>query len=115
MAGQLRPHLPELAGLMDAVQTDVLAFMGFPRDHRAKIHSTNPPERLNGEIKRRTDVIGIFPNAWAAKLTKAIVRLIGTLLLEQTDESAVQRRYMSLGTIAGLGNNPNRRVPTEAA
>jgi hypothetical protein len=71
--------------------------------------------RLNGEIKRPTVVIGIFTNAWAAKLTKAIVRLVGAILLEQNDESAVQRQYMSLETIAGLGNNPNHRVPTEAA
>ena len=61
VADQLRPRVPKLAALMDTAEDDVLAFMAFPREHRAKIHSTNPLERLNGEIKRRTDVVGIFP------------------------------------------------------
>ena len=71
----------------------MLAYMTFPKEHRVKIHSTNPIERLNGEIKRRTDVVGIFPNE------EAITRLIGAILLEQNDEWAVQRaRYMTLET-----------------
>jgi transposase-like protein len=101
VADQLRPKLPKLATLLDEAETDVLAFMSFPKDHRPKIHSTNPIERLNGEIKRRTDVVGIFPNE------DAIVRLVGAILLEQNDEWAVQRsRYMSLETIAPLSDDP---------
>src|SRR5215472_10776577 len=97
VADQLRPKVPKLAALMDEAEPDVLAFMSFPKDHRPKIHSINPLERLNGEIKRRTDVVGIFPNE------AAITRLIGALLLEQNDEWAVQRaRYMTLETIAPL-------------
>jgi len=100
VADQLRIKVPKLAGFMDDAETDVLAFMGFPKDHRAKIHSTNPIERLNGEIKRRTDVVGIFPNEAAIK------RLVGAVLLEQNDEWAVQRgRYMTLETIAPLSDD----------
>ena len=82
----------------------------LPKEHRAKLHSTNPIERLNGEIKRRTDVVGIFPNE------DAITRLIGALLLEQNDEWAVQRgRYMSLETIAPLSDDPIIKLPAVAA
>ena len=85
VADQLRPKVPKLAALMDEAEPDVLAYMTFPNQHRTKLHSINPLERLNGEIKRRTEVVGIFPNE------AAILRLVGAILLEQNDEWAVQR------------------------
>ncbi|TAD92150.1 MAG: IS256 family transposase [Alphaproteobacteria bacterium] len=110
VADQLRPRLPKLATLMDDAEPDVLAYMTFPAQHRAKLHSTNPLERLNGEIKRRTEVIGIFPNE------AAITRLVGAILLEQNDEWAVQRaRYMTLETIAPMSDNPIVSLPVVAA
>jgi len=80
VSDQVRPRVPKLAGLMGEAEADVLAYMQFPAQHRTKLHSTNPLERLNGEIKRRGDVVGIFPNE------EAKVRLIGALLLEQNDD-----------------------------
>ena len=110
VADQLRPKVRKLAALMDEAEADVLAFMTFPKDHRPKIHSINPLERLNGEIKRRTDVVGIFPNE------EAITRVVGALLLEQNDEWAVQRgRYMSLETIASLSDDPIVKLPAVTA
>ena len=110
VADQLRPKVPKLAALMDAAEEDVLAYMHFPAAHRAKLHSTNPIERLNGEIKRRTDVVGIFPNE------AAIVRLTGAILLEQSDEWATQRaRYMTLETIAPLSDTAPVSLPAVAA
>jgi transposase-like protein len=101
VADQLRPKIPKLAALMDNAEHDVLAFMAFPQAHRAKLHSTNPIERLNGEIKRRTQVVGIFPNE------AAITRLIGAIIMEQSDEWAVQRgRYMTLETLAPFSDDP---------
>jgi transposase-like protein len=110
VADELRPGVSKLAALMDQSEADVLAYMGFPAPHRAKIHSTNPIERLNHEIKRRSDVVGIFPNE------AAVTRLIGALLLEQSEEWAVQRaRYMTLETIAPMSDDQNVSLPLLAA
>ncbi len=110
VADQLRAKLPKLAALLDEAEVDVLAFASFPREHWDKISSTNPIERLNGEIKRRADVVGIFPN------DDAIVRLVGAILMEQNDEWAVQRaRYMTLETIAPISDNPIVILPAVAA
>jgi putative transposase len=110
VADQLRPKVPKLAALMDEAEPNVLAYMGFPAAHRVKLHSTNPLERLNGEIKRRTEVVGIFPNE------AAITRLVGAILLEQNDEWAVQRsRYITLESIAPIGDDPLVSLPTLAA
>jgi transposase-like protein len=106
---KLRVGHHKLAAFMDQAEVDVLAFMDFPAAHRAKLHSTNPIERLNKEIKRRTNVVGIFPN------DEAIVRLVGALLLEQNDEWAVQRgRYVTLETIGRLSDNASVRLASIA-
>ncbi len=109
IADQVRTKVPKLATLMDDAEHDVLAYMTFPREHRQKLHSTNPLERLNAEIKRRTNVVGIFPNE------KAIERLVGAILLEQNDEWSVARRYMTLESIAPVSDNLALMLPTVAA
>ena len=93
---------------VEVAEGDVLAYMDFPREHWAQIASTNPLERVNREIKRRADVIGIFPN------DDAIIRLVGALMLETNDEWTVARRYMSLETLARVTDNPNVRLPAVA-
>jgi putative transposase len=109
VADQLRPKLPKLAAYMDEAEADVLAYMDFPAAHRTKLHSTNPLERVNGEVKRRTDVVGIFPNE------DAITRLIGAILLEQNDEWMGQRaRYMTLETMAPLSHDTPVSLPAMA-
>jgi putative transposase len=104
VADHFRTKLPKLAAMLDEAENDVLAFMDFPRAHRKQIASTNPLERLNAEVKRRTDVVGIFPN------DAAIVRLVGALLLEQNDEWQLQRRYLSLEGLGAVSDNQPQRL-----
>ena len=106
VADQVRGKVPKLATLMDPAEEDVLAYMTFPRQHRAKLHSTNPIERLNGEIKRRTDVVGIFPNE------ASIRRLVGAILIEQTEEWTGQRgRDLTLETLAPVCDDLTVSLP----
>ena len=113
VADQLRARWPKLGALMDEAEHDVLAYLTFPAQHRLKLHSTNPLERLNKEVKRRADGVGIFPNE------DSIVRLIGAVLLEQNDEWALQHRYMQIEGMAELDappvEDPALIATTEAA
>jgi len=92
----LEAAAPKVALLLEAAEEELLAFMSFPREHWAKLRSTNPLERLNKEIARRSDVVGIYPN------DDSLIRLAGALLLEQNDEWLVGRRYLSGESLAGL-------------
>ena len=107
VADQLRGKWPKLACFMDESEHDVLAYMTFPVQHRVKLHSTNPLERLNKEVKRRADVVGIFPNE------QSIIRLIGAILLEQNDEWQLQSRYMQVEAMAELNTQLNEAQPAQ--
>ena len=113
VADQLRPRWPKLAAHMDESEHDVLAYLAFPVQHRTKLHSTNPLERLNKEVKRRADVVGIFPGE------PSITRLIGAVLLEANDEWQLQHRYMQLEAMAGLAapelDTESLKLPPKAA
>src|SRR5919108_5773646 len=107
VADQLCSRWPKLAALMDESEHDVLAYMTFPAQHRTKLHSTNPLERLNKEVKRRADVVGIFPGE------PSITRLIGAVLLEQNDEWQLQHRYMQVEVMAELVAAPQATDPRQ--
>ena len=108
--GRGRPKVLKLAKLMITVEEDVLAYMSFPPQHRTKLHSTIPLERLNGEIKRHTDVVGIFPNE------DAVTRLVGAILLEQNAKWTVPRdRSATLESVARLSDDPAVMLPSMAA
>ena len=112
VADQLRPRMVKLATFMDEAEPDVLAYMSFPAQHRAKLHSTNPIERLNKEVKRRSDVVGIFPNE------ASIMRLIGAVLFEQNDEWQTSSRYMMVEAFAQIDKeeiDPILSITTKAA
>ena len=112
VADQVRGRWPKLADLMDNSEADVLAYLSFPAQHRTKLHSTNPIERLNKEVKRRADVVGIFPNE------ASITRLIGAVLFEQNDEWQTQNRYMMVEAFERIDHaepDPILSISTKAA
>jgi transposase-like protein len=107
VADELRTRFPKAAALMDQAEADVLAHLHFPLAHRVKRHSTNTLERLNKEVKRRANVVGIFPNA------ASIRRLIGAVLMEQNEEWQLQHRYLPQHTMldTGSGSAQKDRLP----
>lgn len=108
VADGLRPRFAKLAGLMDGAEHDVLAHRAFPKAHWPQIASTNPLERLNAEIKRRTNVVGIFPN------DASITRLVGAMMMEQNDEWSLNRRYMQLEGLQTLSDTVPTRLSAVA-
>jgi putative transposase len=106
---QLREKCPRLAQMTEQAEHDVLTFMDFPKEHRLKTHSTNVLGLLDGEVKRLADVVGIFPNE------KAIRRLVGALLMKHTDEYGIQKRYMTLESLALMSENPAIRLSAAPA
>lgn len=101
VAGQLEASFPAVTAQMDEAEADVLAYFGFPKIHRVKLHSTNTLERLNKEVKRRSDVVGIFPNE------ASITRLLGAVLAEQNEDWLLQNRYMPQKSMLEIDQKPD--------
>jgi putative transposase len=99
---RLRKPLPKVAALLEEAEEDLLAFYAFPLDHWRKLRSTNPLERVNREIGRRTDVVGIFPN------DRALIRLATSVVIEQNDEWLVGRRYLSAHSLDAVLDQENK-------
>ncbi len=104
VAGQLEKSNPAVTEMMDEAEADVLAYFSFPKSHRVKIHSTNTLERLNKEVKRRADVVGIFPDK------ESITRLPGAVLTEQNEEWLLQNRYLPQHTMAEIDQTTETEV-----
>ena len=98
---RLQAIAPKVCELLEQAEEDLIAFYNFPAEHWTKLRSTNPLERVNKEIGRRADVVGIFPN------DAAVIRLVGALLSEQNDEWLVQRRYLSVESMALILAEPD--------
>ncbi|WP_186821236.1 transposase, partial [Candidatus Erwinia dacicola] len=96
VAAQLEKNFPAVTEMMDEAEAEGLAYFGFPGAHRVKIHSTNTLERLNKEVKRRSHVVGIFPNE------ESITRLLGAVLTEQNEEWLLQNRYLPQHSMAEI-------------
>src|SRR5690606_17206564 len=104
VSDKLRDTFPDVAALMDEAEHDVLVYMAFDRDLHTNIHSIYPLQRLNWQIERRTNVAGIFP------IRAAVIRLVGALMLEQNDEWAVSRRYVSMESLKEICDDEGKAL-----